>query len=70
MSTLASTFAAIVAAPLPTQDRVDLALYLLTTGFVHTTNRLLERAISDVMTADLAATSAWYEQHPRVEARD
>ena len=46
MSTLASTFAAIVAAPLPTQDRVEIAEFLLRTGLVGTANLLLDRAIS------------------------
>lgn len=64
--TLASTFAAIVNARLlPTQDRVDLARHLLITGQVQVTTLALNRAISAVMTADLAATKAWYEAHDR-----
>lgn len=69
--TLASTFAAIVNAPLPTQDRNDLARFLLRTQLIETTGIELERAISRVMTADLAATSKWYDTHDRtILARD
>lgn len=69
--TLVGTFAAIVNARLlPTQDRVDLAQHLCDSGQVQVADLALQRAISDVFTADLAATSRWYEAHPRIEARD
>ena len=44
--TLVGTFAAIVNAPLPTQDRIEIAEFLLRTGLVGTANLLLDRAIS------------------------
>ena len=47
MSTLATTFAAIVAAPLPTQDRVDLARYLFASRLVDVTQRALDAAVRE-----------------------
>ena len=47
MNLLLTTFDAIVAAPLPTQERVDLARYLFASRLVHVTQRALDAAIRE-----------------------